>query len=76
MPALALTEENENLRPTNAQLDRDGVDDAIAWHGGDTRATIATLLADCAHLRHQLALADRAISVGFTRGWRPNADRD
>jgi hypothetical protein len=76
MPALALTEENENVRPTNTQLDRDSVDDAIALHSGNTRATVATLLADCAHLRHQLALTDRAISVGFTRGWRPSANRD
>lgn len=52
------------------------VDEALAWHQGDARATIETLIADCVHLREQLALADRAISRGFTRGWRPCTDRD
>ncbi|TBY27430.1 dehydrogenase [Rhizobium leguminosarum] len=53
----------------------DQVDEAIAWHDGDTRATIETLLADCAHLREQLALASGCISKGLTRGWRPDPDR-
>jgi len=52
------------------------VDVAIAWHQGDVRATIATLLEDCGYLREQLALTDRAMSWGFTRGWRPQMDRD
>ena len=52
------------------------IDEALAWHDGDARATIATLLADCGHLRQQLALSDRAISRGFTRGWKPKPDRD
>ena len=59
---------------------RDGelsaIDDALAWHDGDVRATIATLLADCSHLRQQLATATNAMSWGFARGWRPRADRE
>jgi hypothetical protein len=27
-----------------------------AWHDGDARATIATLIANCAYLRHQMTL--------------------
>jgi hypothetical protein len=52
------------------------IDEALAWHDGDARATIATLIADCGHLREQLALSDRAMSRGFTRGWKPTPDRD
>ncbi|MFB2553908.1 hypothetical protein [Ensifer soli] len=54
----------------------DEIDTAIAWHGGDARATIGTLIEDCRHLRQQLALAEIAMSCGFTRGWRPTPDRD
>ena len=53
----------------------DEVAAAIAWHDGDVRATIRTLLGDCRHMREQLALADIAVSVGYTRGWRPVAER-
>ncbi len=49
---------------------------AIAWHDGDVRATIRTLLEDCRHLRLQLALAQAAMSPGFTRGWQPAPERD
>lgn len=52
------------------------VDEAIAWHDGDVRATIETLIADCGFLREQLAMTDRAISRGFTRGWRPQLNRE
>lgn len=53
----------------------DEVAAAVAWHDGDTQATIRTLLADCKHLRQQLALAEISMSLGFARGWRPSADR-
>lgn len=53
----------------------DEVAAALAWHDGDVRATIRTLLGDCKHLREQLALAGGNMSVGYTRGWRPVADR-
>lgn len=53
----------------------DPVDAALAWHQGDPRATIATLIEDCRHLRQQLALTEGAMSRGMTRGWRPSFDR-
>lgn len=53
----------------------DPVDDALAWHQGDPRATIATLIEDCRHLRQQLALTEGAMSRGMTRGWTPSFDR-
>jgi len=53
----------------------DEVAAALAWHDGDAQATIRTLLADCKHLREQLALAEVSMSLGFARGWRPSADR-
>jgi len=54
----------------------DEIDAAIAFHGGDLRATIACLLEDCADLRRNLALTERAMSLGITRGWRPSFERD
>jgi hypothetical protein len=51
------------------------IDVALAWHAGDARATIATLIADCSYLRQQIALVDRAVSRGFVRGWTPKVDR-
>lgn len=47
------------------------VEAAIAWHNGDARAVVATLLDDVRHLRLQLALAEGAMSRGMVRGWRP-----
>ncbi|CAN7384806.1 hypothetical protein LJR255_002344 [Pararhizobium sp. LjRoot255] len=35
---------------------------ALAFHDGDVRATIGTLIEDCRHLR--------------TRGWTPSFERD
>ncbi|WP_411035270.1 hypothetical protein [Shinella sp. BYT-45] len=60
----------------NGDEEDDAVRAALARHGGDMRATIATLLADCAHLRHQLELSRAAMGRGFTRGWAPTPQRD
>jgi hypothetical protein len=54
----------------------DAVDEALAWHDGDPRATIRTLLQDCAHLHAQLGVASACLSKGFTRGWIPQSERD
>lgn len=54
----------------------DQVEHAIAWHDGDARAAIRTLLEDCAYLRQQLAMATAAMGHGYTRGWRPDGERD
>ncbi len=51
------------------------VEAALAWHDEDARATIATLLLDCKHLREQLAMAEQAMSRGLTRGWKPTYQR-
>nr|WP_312938791.1 dehydrogenase [Agrobacterium pusense] len=48
----------------------------IAWHDGDSRAAIETLMEDIQHLRMQLALATAAMGRGFTRAWKPDADRN
>ncbi|ANL33925.1 hypothetical protein AMC79_CH01847 [Rhizobium phaseoli] len=50
------------------------VDAAMAWHGGDPRATIDALLRDRERLCEQLAIARACISTGYTRGWRPGAE--
>lgn len=51
------------------------VDAALAWHDGDARATIETLLRDCDHLRQQIEIARGCISRGLTRGWVPELER-
>lgn len=53
----------------------DPIDAALAYHDGDVRATIATLLADCGHLREQVLTAKACISRGLTRGWTPELER-
>lgn len=54
---------------------KDDVEIALAYHDGDARAAIATLLEDCRHLRLQLALTEGVMSRGMTRGWMPSYDR-
>ncbi|MDF0697853.1 hypothetical protein PYR71_15330 [Rhizobium sp. MC63] len=41
---------------------REEVDAVVAFHQGDVRAAITTLLLDCHHLRLQLALRDKDVS--------------
>lgn len=53
----------------------DEVKHLAAWHDGDLRAAIRTLLEDRRHLRAQLALATSAMSYGYTRGWLPCEER-
>ncbi|MBN9029094.1 MAG: hypothetical protein BGO05_27870 [Rhizobiales bacterium 63-7] len=62
---------DEELCPIETEVDA-----ALAWHSGDARATIATLIDDLRHMKLQLALAEGAMSRGMTRGWRPTYDRD
>lgn len=64
------------MRPSPREPEADPVDHIIAWHDGDSRAAIETLMEDIQHLRLQLALATAAMGRGFTRGWVPNEDRD
>ena len=61
-------------KPNQSPLDP--IDQALAYHDGDVRATISTLLADCGYLRQQLVLAKACISKGLTRGWSPELERE
>ncbi|WP_395517209.1 hypothetical protein [Pseudorhizobium flavum] len=57
--------------PVEPPVEEDAIDEveaALAWHDGDARAAIATLIDDCRYLRLQLALTEAAMSRGFTRG--------
>ncbi|MGF9694678.1 hypothetical protein AAIH46_17800 [Rhizobium sp. 0TCS1.26] len=66
-----------SAEPNQAEVEHaeNEVGAALAYHGGDARAAVATLLDDCRHLRLQLALAEGATSRGMTRGWRPSFER-
>ena len=48
---------------------------ALAFHDGDVRATVRTLLADIKFLKEQLAVTQIGMSIGFTRGWQPSFKR-
>ncbi len=48
----------------------------LAYHGGDAHAAVETLLADCRHLRQQLALTEGVMSRGMVRGWTPRFERE
>lgn len=63
------------MRPTQKQCEADPVAHLVAWHDGDHRAAIETLMEDVRHLRAQLALATAAMSAGYTRGWAPTEER-
>jgi len=65
--------QTETLRP---ELEIDEIGAVRAYHDGDARAAIETLLDDVRHLRQQLALAEGAMSRGMTRGWSPRYERD
>ena len=71
--------EERTMRPAPAEEDlcpiETEVNAALAWHNGDPRATIATLIDDLRHIKLQLALAEGAMSRGMTRGWRPTYER-
>ncbi|MBY3116490.1 hypothetical protein [Rhizobium laguerreae] len=54
---------------------RGEVDAVVAFHDGDIRAAITTLLLDCRHLRLQLALAERGMNCGMTGRWTPTVER-
>ena len=41
----------------------------VACFGGDALAAVAELLAENAHLRHELRLTQIAVSYGYSRGW-------
>ncbi len=49
---------------------------ALAFHDGDVRATIETLLEDNKFLKEQLAITQTGMSIGFTRSWQPSFERD
>jgi hypothetical protein len=51
------------------------LEEVLAYHDGNALAAVQTLLADCKHLRGQLAITECAMSRGLTRGWRPKYDR-
>jgi len=63
------------VRLQSREPEADPVEHIIAWHDGDSRAAIETLMEDIQHLRLQLALATAAMGRGFTRGWLPTENR-
>ncbi|PDT35025.1 hypothetical protein CO671_17770 [Rhizobium sp. M10] len=68
---VGVLKEIEVVRPQTAEklaeeALRGEVDAVVAFHNGDIRAAMTTLLLDCRHLRLQLALGDKGMSRGVT----------
>lgn len=63
-----MTKKNKSKKRTNVSTDVDGL---IAAYDGDTKALIATLLAERRMLIRQIELASAAMSSGYGRGWKP-----
>lgn len=63
--------------PMNAILRQpeDEIDEALAYHQGDARATVAALLAERDFLLREIEYAALAMSYGFARGWRPSGQK-
>lgn len=49
----------------------DEIELVMAYHKGDVRAAIATLLRDRDFLIKEIEYASLAMSMGFARGWKP-----
>jgi hypothetical protein len=49
---------------------------ALAFDDGDTRAAVKTVLGDIKFLMQELAVTQIGMSIGFTRGWQPNFERN
>lgn len=64
--------------PMNAILKQpdDEIEEALAYHQGDARATIAALLAEREFLLREIEYASLAMSYGFARGWTPGHNRN
>jgi predicted aldo/keto reductase-like oxidoreductase len=63
----------EPARATAGEAVPDDVEAVMADHGGDARATIGALLAEIEVLRREVMVASKAVSPGYTRGWKPSA---
>ena len=53
----------------------DEIDEALAYHQGDVRATVAALLAERDFLLREIEYATLAMSYGFARGWKPGSHK-
>jgi hypothetical protein len=63
--------EKEILMNAISRQPDDEIEEALAYHQGDARATIAALLAERDFLLREIEYASLAMSYGFARGWKP-----
>ena len=57
-------------------LNDNDIDELIALYDGDVRALIKELVEERKMLITQIELASSAMSIGYTRGWKPNLPVD
>lgn len=63
------------MRPNPTIQTDDIVAYVIQCHGGNAIAAVETLLDEIHHLQNQLSIAVAAMGQGYTRGWKPSAER-
>lgn len=71
MPGCGTLVEKEILMNAMSRQPEDEIDEALAYHQGDARATVAALLAEREFLLQEIEYASLAMSYGFARGWKP-----
>ncbi|NTB96937.1 hypothetical protein G6M84_10450 [Agrobacterium tumefaciens] len=65
-----------NVRPNSIKQPDDIAAYVIQCHDGNAVAAVETLLDEINHLRNQLSIAVAAMGRGYTRGWKPSAERE
>jgi hypothetical protein len=68
---VAIFLKEEILMNAISKQPEDEIEEALAYHQGDARATIAALLAEREFLLREIEYASLAMSYGFARGWKP-----
>ncbi|NSY61883.1 hypothetical protein [Agrobacterium tumefaciens] len=64
------------MRPNEIKQPDDIAAYFIQGHDGNAVAAVETLLDEIHHLQNQLSMAVTPMGRGYTRGWKPSAERE
>lgn len=64
------------MRPNAIKQPDDIAAYVIQCHDGNAVTAVETLLDEIHYLQNQLSIAVAAMGRGYTRGWKPNAERE
>ncbi|WP_262577447.1 hypothetical protein [Agrobacterium tumefaciens] len=65
-----------NVRPNAIKQPDDIAAYVIQCHDGNAVAAVEALLDEIYHLQNQPSIAVAAMGRGYTRGWKPSAERE